>query len=649
MAYNTIKENLLPSKYYSSEKLQNVNAIAVHWTAGAGGDAESLYNWYVYGNHNYEVNCHYAIGLSGQVIQYVPEQNVSWCTNSANNETISIEVCNADKDNKSGTWTDATYDSLIQLVVELLKKYNLPAQAGEYSNKRVTKKGIIRHYDVTKKNCPLRFVPINAPTPGVDDVNNSNYKQFIKDVQKRMGTSGSTTTTSQKNYLYHPLGEYGEKLASGTAPIDAYAHTYGSHGWSKCDWNPGGGLGIYSMTDGTITAIAQRNDRYSGENRKGYWVFVKPSNINYSGDCYIRYMEMGGLADDLCDAVQQIKVPKGKATYSAANGEWTQNCSIPIQKGKLLGYTNTFTGQSDVHIDFMKNPFNPDDSSAISVPNIQGMTLAEGFEIKDNKIYKDGQILGTKNGNVPLLGGGESNYTVYPIYSYCIQLQKPTYIEAGSGGSGDLTNLTQKYTNTGNAPTPDYGTKSFSNKFMGTYPRTLEQLNSQECNGLRILAQAAKGEMGRNQYGLTYGKLFRTWIMYSLERHNGKYANQTTSLLDFANFWNKARQDWGMSAISPVQLDSGWLNFSQNLYSNIQNPNAYGITDQDALYAAFSGPCQNQWSSSHRPITSYGPFVWIVCKRKPDGGLNGNETVGNGCLLLYRTKSYSLGSVNKNI
>ena len=27
----------------------------------------------VYGNHNYEVNCHYAIGLSGQVIQYVPE------------------------------------------------------------------------------------------------------------------------------------------------------------------------------------------------------------------------------------------------------------------------------------------------------------------------------------------------------------------------------------------------------------------------------------------------------------------------------------------------------------------------------------------------------------------------------------------------
>lgn len=70
----------------------------------------------------------------------------------------------------------------------------------------------------------------------------------------------------------------------------------------------------------------------------------------------------------------------------------------------------------------MKNPFSPDDSSATSVPNITGMALAEGFEVKDNKIYKDGQILGTKNGNVPLLGGGESNYTVYPIYSYCIQL-----------------------------------------------------------------------------------------------------------------------------------------------------------------------------------------------------------------------------------
>lgn len=104
-----------------------------------------------------------------------------------------------------------------------------------------------------------------------------------------------------RNYLYHPLGAFGEKIMNGTASVDAKAHTYSGHGWSKCDWNPGSGLEVYSMTDGTVVGILQRNDRRQGENRKGYWVFIKPEGLNYTGDCYIRYMEMGGLSDNLCD------------------------------------------------------------------------------------------------------------------------------------------------------------------------------------------------------------------------------------------------------------------------------------------------------------------------------------------------------------
>lgn len=159
--------------------------------------------------------------------------------------------------------------------------------------------------------------------------------------------------------------------------------------------------------------------------------------------------------------------------------------------------------------------------------------------------------------------------------------------------------------------------------------------------------------MGFSEFGLAYGKLFRTWIMYSPEKH-GKRANQTTSLLDFANFWNNARVAWYIPKISesevfkPTNSESQALEFAQNLYDNIRYPDAFGITNEYALYAAFSGPFQNQWNTHGLSLdAAYGPFVWKVSKNIL--GLNGNETTGKGCFLLYRTTKYSVGSLNPNI
>lgn len=449
------------------------------------------------------------------------------------------------------------------------------------------------------------------------------------------------------NYLYHPLGEWAKNLVDGTvSSLEAYPHSYAGHGWGKLDWNPGGGLGVYSMTDGTITTIAKMNDQ-AGERDRGYYVIVKTSGMKHPEPVYIRYLEMGGLSDELCSLTNGL-VPSGKATHNNGTAEWTIHPNSTIKKGALIGYTNTFAGQSDLHIDFTKidnfqgGAINFNDISA--TPAIDGYSLESIFSVNGGKIYQNGEIIGNSDGHVPNMykGGASTIYTVYPVYSYCVQMQKPTYLEQTSS-----INYSSKYQDTGAAPTPEYGTKIFSDAYMGTYPKTLEQLNSNECQAIRILCFAANGELGSSQFGLAYGKLFRTWIMYSPEQHH-YYPNQTKSLLEFSSMWNDyARPAWGLSSYSKT---AKWndLEFAQNLYNNIKYPDAFGITDQEALYISFSGPTQNAWSST-TPIQNFGPFACFVCRSHPEVGLGGDETYGGGCFLLYRTKSYTIGNLNPNI
>ena len=68
---------------------------------------------------------------------------MSYASNERNGDTISIECCIPDD---SGKFNDATYQSLVQLTAWLMGRYDLSAD------------DVIRHYDVTGKNCPKYFV-----------------------------------------------------------------------------------------------------------------------------------------------------------------------------------------------------------------------------------------------------------------------------------------------------------------------------------------------------------------------------------------------------------------------------------------------------------------------------------------------------------
>lgn len=52
---------------------------------------------------------HFLVGLDGEVLQNVPLNEVAYCSNQRNDDTISIECCHPDD---SGEFTSATYESL---------------------------------------------------------------------------------------------------------------------------------------------------------------------------------------------------------------------------------------------------------------------------------------------------------------------------------------------------------------------------------------------------------------------------------------------------------------------------------------------------------------------------------------------------------
>ena len=121
--------------------LEGVRNIVIHYVGNPGTTAQQNRDYYA--SRSSEVSSHFVIGLKGEIIQCIPLHERSSASNHRNKDTISIEVCHPDE---SGKFTDETYDSLVKLTVWLCEACGLDSS------------DIIRHYDITGKQCPLYFV-----------------------------------------------------------------------------------------------------------------------------------------------------------------------------------------------------------------------------------------------------------------------------------------------------------------------------------------------------------------------------------------------------------------------------------------------------------------------------------------------------------
>ena len=142
-----IKNYLTPNEYSRPGKeLKEVNAIVVHYVGNPGTTAAQNRSYFenLKDTHATSASSHYIIGMEGEIIQCVPLNEISYASNNRNKDTIAIECCHPDE---TGQFTTATYKSLVKLVAALCRTYELNPETG-----------IIRHYDVTGKYCPLYYV-----------------------------------------------------------------------------------------------------------------------------------------------------------------------------------------------------------------------------------------------------------------------------------------------------------------------------------------------------------------------------------------------------------------------------------------------------------------------------------------------------------
>ena len=142
-----VQVELLEENAYSRPgiSLPVVRGIVIHYVGNPGTTAAQNRSYFasLADTHETHASSHFVIGLDGEILQCVPLDEIAYCSNDRNADTISIECCHPGED---GAFTGETYASLLKLTRFLVKEYALEEGS------------VIRHYDVTGKLCPLYYV-----------------------------------------------------------------------------------------------------------------------------------------------------------------------------------------------------------------------------------------------------------------------------------------------------------------------------------------------------------------------------------------------------------------------------------------------------------------------------------------------------------
>lgn len=163
-ALDWVKQVLLPVNDYSrpGTALEEINNIVVHYVGNPGTTAAQNRSYFSRLADSGETlaSSNFLIGMEGEILECVPINEVAYCSNWRNEDTISIECCHP---GESGEFTNDTYDSLVRLTSWLCNELGLDSS------------DVIRHYDVTGKECPKYYVE-----------HESAWEVFKSDVQEAL-------------------------------------------------------------------------------------------------------------------------------------------------------------------------------------------------------------------------------------------------------------------------------------------------------------------------------------------------------------------------------------------------------------------------------------------------------------------------------
>lgn len=147
-------------------EIERVNGIVIHYTANPGATAQDNRDYFnsLKDTQETSVSSNFVIGLDGEIIQCIPTWEMAYASNERNADTVSIECCHPDE---TGVFNEETYKSMVHLSAWLCQKFGL------------TENEVIRHYDVTGKNCPKYFVE-----------NEEAWQQFKADIRAALEKGG---------------------------------------------------------------------------------------------------------------------------------------------------------------------------------------------------------------------------------------------------------------------------------------------------------------------------------------------------------------------------------------------------------------------------------------------------------------------------
>ena len=190
-----IDEQLLSINPYSrpGKSIRRLDYIVIHYLANPKTTAQENRDYFesLKELRNESMSANYVVGLDGEVIHCIPDDEIAYASNRANDYSISIENCHKDD---TGRFTTKTYNSLVELTAYLAEQYS------------IDRDHVIRHYDVTGKDCPKYFVDHpDRWEKFLDDVFEYQEKcreEYLASIEKEVETEDLE--------LYHFLEENGK-------------------------------------------------------------------------------------------------------------------------------------------------------------------------------------------------------------------------------------------------------------------------------------------------------------------------------------------------------------------------------------------------------------------------------------------------------
>lgn len=187
------------SNKHSGQRTHAIDTITPHvivgqWTAQYGCD--------YFAKTTRDASCNYVVGKDGSIGLCVEEKNRSWCTSNAENDNRAITIEIASDTTHPYAITDAAYEALIKLCVDICKRNGIKElKWSTNKSDRVNHKNgcnITVHRDYKNKSCPGDYV-YNRLGEIADRVNallgsnstNATTKEDKKTGFYRVGTSWS--------------------------------------------------------------------------------------------------------------------------------------------------------------------------------------------------------------------------------------------------------------------------------------------------------------------------------------------------------------------------------------------------------------------------------------------------------------------------